>query len=96
MKNQNHYFDKIIKVLKELKKDNPDVELSKHLSLATSEYDSIFSLSDKELFTVLQKHQSELSMNTLSTKDLEKIISDTENFFKEDFEDTGLEDEEDF
>ena len=91
MADKTNYFDKIIKLLKELNRDNPDVDLSKHISLATSEYSSIFSLSDKELFRALQKHKSELDMNTLSTKELEKIIED--DIFSEDTDEYDLEEE---
>jgi hypothetical protein len=80
MKNQV-YFEKIIKILKELKKDHPDVDVSKHYSLATD--DSNFTLSDKELFYALQKHKAELDMNTLSDKDFDKVIAETEELFKE-------------
>lgn len=80
MKNQTDYFDKVLKILKELKKDHPDVEISKHYALAT---DSGCSLSDKELFTALQKHKSELDMNTLSDKEMEKVIEETDELFQE-------------
>jgi hypothetical protein len=89
MKNQVDYFEKIIKILKDLKKDYPDVEVSKHYSLATD--CSNFNLSDKELFHALQKHKSELDMNTLSDKDLDKVIAETDELFKE----VESEDEED-
>lgn len=92
MKNQVDYFEKVIKILKELKKEHPDVEISKHYSLATDS--GVFSMSDKELFLALQKHKSELDMNTLSDKDLEKVIEDTEDLFKE-VETDYLDDEED-
>jgi hypothetical protein len=55
------------------------VEISKHYLLATD--GSLYPLSDKELYRALQKYKSELDMNTLSDKDMEKIISDTENYF---------------
>jgi lipoate-protein ligase A len=89
MKNQVDYFEKVIKILKDLKKDYPDIEVSKHYSLATD--CSNFSLSDKELYHTLQKHKSELDMNTLSDKDFDKIIKDTDELFKE----VEPEDEED-
>jgi hypothetical protein len=81
MKSQIDYFEKILKILKDLKKDHPDVEISKHYSLATD--CNSFSLSDKELYLALQKHKSELDMNTLSDKDLEKVINETDELFKE-------------
>jgi ribonuclease I len=80
MGQQLDYFEKCIKILKELKKDYPDVEISKHYSLATDCGDF---LSDKELFHALQKHKGELEINTLSIDDAEKVIAETEELFKE-------------
>lgn len=90
MSTRKDYFDKIVKLLKELKADNQDVELTKHLALATSEHDSLFDLSDKELYTALRKHKNEMEMNTLTIKDLEMIISDDV------FDDLSDTEEEDF
>lgn len=56
------------------------MEISKHYALAT---DSSFNFSDRELFQALQKHKSELEMNTLSDKDLQKVIDETEELFTE-------------
>lgn len=81
MRNQVDYFDKVMKLIKDLKKDYPHVEISKHYSLATD--CGSFSMSDKELFLALQKHKTELDMNTLSDNDLEKVIAETDDLFKE-------------
>ena len=70
----------MIKVLRELKKDHPHVEISKHCALAT---DSNFDFTDRELFLALQKHKNELEMNTLSDKDLQRVIDETDELFKE-------------
>lgn len=89
--NQVDYFNKVINLLKELKEDYPDIEMSKHYSLAT---DCGTFLSDKELFYALQKHKSELDLNPYITiKDTEKIIEETNALFEE--VDDSLEDEED-
>lgn len=92
MKGQVDYFEKCIKILKELKKDHPDVDISKHYSLATD--GEAFNLTDKELFLALQRHQSELDMNTLSDRDLQKVIDDTESLFEEVDEDSYLDEED--
>lgn len=82
MKTNNvDYFEKIIKIFRDLKKDHPDVDISKHYCLATD--CSGFTLTDKELYHALQKHKTELDMNTLSDSDMEKVIADTEELFKE-------------
>jgi hypothetical protein len=80
MKNQVDYFERVIKILKELREDHPDVEICKHLMLAT---DANINFSDRELYSCLQKHKNELDINTLSDKDLEKVISETEELFQE-------------
>jgi hypothetical protein len=87
MKNQVDYFERVIKIFKELKEDHPDVDITKHLMLAT---DANINFSDKELYHALQRHKNELDMNTLSDRDLEKVISETEELFQE----TEVEDEE--
>src|SRR5687768_11925410 len=81
MRNQIDYFEKVIRAIKDLKRDHPDVEVSKHYLLATD--GSLYPLSDKELYTALQKYRSELDMNTLSDKDMERVISDTKDLFEE-------------
>lgn len=79
MKSQVDYFDRIIKIFKSLKKDHPDVELSKHYSLATCDHGDF--LSDKELFQCLQEHKTALDVNTLTIKDINKVIEDGEKLF---------------
>lgn len=79
-KNQVDYFEKCIKILKDLKRDYPDVEISKHYSLAT---DCGNFLSDKELYQALQRHKGEMEMNTLSNEDVEEVIAQTEDLFQE-------------
>lgn len=82
MKTNNvDYFDRVIKILKELKTDYPHVDVSRHYSLATD--CGSFSLTDKELFIALQKHKTELDMNTLLDSDLDKVIKDTDELFRE-------------
>ena len=80
MKNHVDYFEKSIKILRDLKKEHPDVDISKHYNLAT---DSCCDLTDKELFRALQKHKSELDMNTLADGDLDKVIDQTDELFSE-------------
>lgn len=81
MKNQMYYFEKVLKTFRDLKKDHPDIELSKHYMLATD--NSNYPITDKELHYALVKHKSELDMNTLSDKDLQKVIDETEDLFTE-------------
>lgn len=79
MANHVDYFKKCIKILEDLKKDYPDMEISQHYSLATD----CGNASDKELYHALQKHKGELEMNTLSNQDLERVLSETDELFRE-------------
>lgn len=81
MRNQVDYFEKVLRILKDLKEEHPDLEMSKHYSLATDCVN--FSMTDKELYYAFKKYQDELAMNTLSDRDLEKVITDTDELFKE-------------
>lgn len=63
-----------------MKQEYPDIEVSKHYSLAT---DCGNFLTDKELFHALQRHKGELDMNTLSSGDTDKIIQETDELFTE-------------
>jgi len=92
MKHQVDYFEKCIKILKELKNDYPDMDISQHYSLAT---DCGNFFSDKELFLALQRHRGELDMNTLSNDDADKVIAETDELFREvDSEDEEWEEEQ--
>lgn len=81
MKNQVDYFERVLIIMRELKEDHPNIEISKHYALATDS--SNFNITDKELFLALQRHKGELDMNTLSDRDLERVIEETEDLFTE-------------
>lgn len=81
-KNQKDYLARIINILVDLKESNPDIEITKHLILATSDFNN-FEMSDKELYESLVKHKTEMDINTLSQKDLEKVLEDTDEIFSE-------------
>lgn len=80
MKNQS-YFQKVLEILKDLKKDHPNCEISTHFILATDS--ESYPISDKELYQALVKHKSELDMNTLSDEDMQKVIEETDDLFTE-------------
>lgn len=70
-------YNNIIKVLEELKKSHPNHNLGKHLATAFDEMNSVWGVSDKELYTALKKYQSGLSMDHYhDDTELEKIIKD--------------------
>ena len=81
--NQINYFEKIVKILKELKKDYPTSTLGKHIALAMYDYQDVFSVTDREFSFALEKYQAELEINTVSDKEIEDIERTTEELFKE-------------
>lgn len=76
MKNQVDYFRKTMKTLEDLNKDYPGIEISKHLMLATN--GDIDFISNKELWTLLEKYKITLEMDHL--------VRNNENLFIEDEE----------
>lgn len=88
--NNNHnkekdffYFNKVLKLFKELKEEYPHIEISRHYCLATSDSNGNF-LSDKDLYELLQQHKTELDINTLSDESLDTVIRNGENLFNSD------------
>lgn len=84
--NQGDYYDKAIKILKDLKKDYPNQDLNKHIALSTFDYRDIFSLTGKEFLFALEKYKAELELNTVSDSDIQKIVNDTTEYYVEDIE----------
>ena len=98
MKAQITYFEKICRILKEINKDYPNVDICRHINLAIADAGELFYLEDRELYELLKKYQIELNMNTLSTENMELLISAEDMFSSEDEEDPDIYDleEEDY
>lgn len=56
MKKKDEYLNKIVKLLRDLKKKYPTMTLSQHIAQATYEYDDIWGLPDKELYYCLERY----------------------------------------
>lgn len=87
MKN-SMYFEKIIKILKALKEDHPDIEVSQHYALATNDHGDF--LTDKELYDCLVQHKTALDINTLSIKDISLVIEEGNQLFDGEKYDYGI------
>ena len=72
-------YNQCIKLLHELHKEYPSIELSVHIDTALAEYDGIWGISDKELLFALEKYKSEMEFNTVPEKEIEKIIEEGKN-----------------
>jgi len=88
------YSHKITKILNELKRDFPQCNLGKHLATALDEQD-IWSLSDKDMFSLLEEYASELSMDKPhEDEELEKIIKQGMNLTTLIYDDDDSDEEE--
>ena len=93
MKPKTDYYSKVIELLKALNKEYPNYEISKHIATATSEYNDIWGLTDRQLYDLLEKYQFELSSDSkhlTPESEIEKIIKEGMNL------DTILDEEDDF
>jgi hypothetical protein len=90
MKRLNHYRQ-IIQILEHLHKAHPTYNMGRHISTAVDASD-LWGVSDKELFTLLKKYETELEMdvNHIDEEEIDAIIKDGMNL-----ERTLFEEEED-
>jgi len=84
-------YKQAVTLLLELKKQYPNYSLGMHLSTALADYGDSWGITDKELLFALEKYRTELEMNVVSDKEIDKIIKDAENLDK-----LFLEEEEDY
>lgn len=77
MKLTKNYYNDIIHVLQELKKDFPSYSLGTHLSAIIYEYNDIWGLSDKEFLFALEKYKTSLELDLPHpSSDIDNIIND--------------------
>lgn len=69
----------ILLVLKDLQTAHPSYPLCNHISTALSEYKDIWGIDDKDFLSSLLKYKSELELNTIPDKDIDKIIEEGKN-----------------
>ena len=85
------YYRQIIQTLEYLYKAHPTYNMGRHISTAVDASD-LWGVSDKELFTLLKKYETELEMdvNHIDEDEIDAIIKDGMNL-----ERTLFEEEED-
>lgn len=79
MKPKTDYYNKVIEKLKTLKKNYPDYEISKHLATATSEYNDIWGLTDRQIYDLLERYEFNLENDHAPISDVDKIVKDAMN-----------------
>lgn len=73
----------IIILLKELNKKYPKDGVARHITVATTDYQNLWLLSDKELLFALEKYKLELELN---------IASQAEGMFDVNLEENWIQD----
>lgn len=84
-------YNQILNVLQDLHKSYPSFNLGRHLSTALDGYGDLWGVSDNEIAFALSKYKTQLDNDGYSATDenIDKIIEDGLNLFKEEEEDNG-------
>lgn len=84
-------YNQILNVLQDLHKSYPSFNMGRHLSTALDEYGDLWGVSDNEIAFALSKYKTQLDNDGYSATDenIDKIIEDGLNLFKEEEEDNG-------
>lgn len=93
MKKHKSTYEEALSILHNLKEEYPGTLLSQHLSIALSDYGNFWGISDKELLFALTKYQSEMEINMVPEREVEKIVEEGKNLeklFQEDEEDEDV------
>ncbi len=73
------YYEKIIKVLKEIKKSHPKYNMGKHLATSLDDVEAkhLWGMDDKELYKKLKEYQIALQMDVPhDDSEIDKILKD--------------------
>jgi len=73
------FYRKIINVLLELKKTNPEYNLGKHIATAvdsSSTTKDLWGMSDKELYASIKNYQLAIELDDFNDSELEKILNE--------------------
>lgn len=82
-----NYYNQAINVLQELHKTYPTYNMGRHLATVLDEYGDVWGMTDKELVFALEKYKAELGINIVPDEDIDEIVKDGMDLFKE--EDNG-------
>lgn len=78
-----NYYNQAINVLQELHKTYPTYNMGRHLATVLDEYGDVWGMTDKELVFALEKYKAELGINIVPDEDIDEILKDGMDLFKE-------------
>lgn len=86
-----NYYNKIIQVLQDLKKEFPNQTMGQHLATALEDYNDLWGVSDKEILYAIEKYQLEKDNSFRSPSEVDYIYKDglnidDPNYFNEEEE----------
>lgn len=87
------YFKQVLTVLDKLHKEYPNYSIAKHISSATVDYGDIWTLSDKDLLSMLNAYKAILPPEP--SEDFEKFVDKIEEDGKHLFDNKDFLEEED-
>ena len=78
-----NYYNQAISTLQELHKNYPTYNMGRHLATVLDEYGDVWGMTDKELVFALEKYKAELGINIIPDEDIDEIVKDGMDLFKE-------------
>lgn len=79
---RKNYYQEIIYLMEDLKREHPHLNFANHVSMALSDYKNPEEISDKELLFALEKYKTELEFHIAPEVEVEKIVRDAQNLDK--------------
>lgn len=73
------YYDQVVKLLCDLKKEYPNYLMGQHISTALGDYGDLWNVTDKEFVFALEKYKTELEFNIVSDQEVDKIVKDAQD-----------------
>ena len=76
---RNDEYSQILSLLRELKKDHPNYNIGRHISLALSDYGDVWGTSDKEVLFAFTKYKTQLELDGDEIADatyVDKVVED--------------------
>ena len=77
------YYNKILDLLKELKKEYPTFNIGRHLSTVLSDYGDAWGIRDEELYHAFERYKANLELYDgipiSDDSEVEKIIRQSQN-----------------
>jgi len=94
MRKKKTNYSEVLEILEELKDSYPTTPISQHIYGALVEYGNFWGISDKEVAFALKKYKSEMELNIVSDKEVEKIVEEGKNLSNLFLDDEGEEEQD--